>query len=156
MAPGTATRSGSRDSLASLDTTPGTLVEHSADTREAPKMLYCVFDCGPPRDERRFAHAFTNTGTAQNPRWMCRSCNGARKALDFAAKGNPESKEALANLRKTDVEQWKALVRSCRVRDEFYDQAGTPGLANVQERRPRSSAGQAQSGNPWPSRTRGR
>ena len=76
-------------------------------------MVYCIFDCGPPRH----ISLCTNTGTSANPRWMCYGCNGARKAMEYAARtSTPEAKKAFDAFRKCDTEAYKAKVRSLRAK----------------------------------------
>ena len=77
-------------------------------------FVWCVFDCAPvPQHKSRCV----NTATPANPRWMCSPCNAARKALDYAHKSaSAEQRAALSNLKRTDGEQYKAKVRSLRVR----------------------------------------
>ena len=63
------------------------------------KMYMCVFDCGPPRAEQ----LMTNTGTHQNPRWMCKPCNNARKAIEWMANkaSDGQLKQTLDEMKKT-------------------------------------------------------
>ena len=86
--------------------------------------VYCIFDCGPPRH----ISLCTNTGTSANPRWMCHGCNGARKAMGYAARtATEEAKKAFDTFRKGDTEAYKAKVRSLRVRQP-NDPPGTCGM----------------------------
>ena len=59
-------------------------------------LVSCVFGCGPPRP---IVH-MTNTATQVSPRWTCRPCNGARKAIEGQCNKDPKTKLALINLKK--------------------------------------------------------
>ena len=96
------------------------------------KMYLCVYDCGPARPD----FLMTNTATAQNPRWMCRPCNNARKALEWMANKDKSGqlKSALDDLKKNDPEAWKAKVRATRIRDPA-EPAGLPGVDSLGARK---------------------
>ena len=101
------------------------------------KMYMCVFYCGPPRAEQ----LMTNTGTHQNPRWMCKPCNNARKAIEWMANkaSDGQLKQILDEMKKNDPEAWKAKVRAVRVRDPA-EPAGLSGLDNISARKSAISA----------------
>ena len=94
------------------------------------KKLLCVFDCGPPRP----VTTLTNTGTSANPRWMCKPCNNARKAMEWMVNKDPAAKATLIELKKNDPELWKAKVRATRVREQG-EPAGMPGVDSLQARK---------------------
>ena len=100
------------------------------DTMTGEAMAMCIFDCGGPRP----LSTMTNTATHANPRWMCPPCNGARKAIEFAAKGNPDTQLQLQQLKKNDPELWKQKVRACRIRPSD-DPVGAPGVDTLGSRR---------------------
>ena len=90
----------------------------------------CVFDCGPPRP----VTMLTNTGTSANPRWMCRPCNNARKAMEWMVNKDAAAKDTLIEIKKNDPELWKAKVRATRVREQG-EPAGLPGVDSLQARK---------------------
>ena len=59
-------------------------------------LVSCVFGCGPPRPVTHM----TNTATHVSPRWMCRPCNGARKAIEGQCNKDPQLKASLIKLKK--------------------------------------------------------
>jgi hypothetical protein len=89
-------------------------------------FVSCVFDCGPPRPLPQC----TNTGTHNNPRWMCKPCNGARKAIELMASKERQTKLNLVTLKAADPQQWKQKVRAARIR--FPGEAC--GVGTVSER----------------------
>ena len=99
-----------------------------SDTLASANMVSCCFDCGPPRH----VSLCVNTGTQRHPRWFCKPCNGARRALDLAAKNTGHLNE-LKSLKKKDPEAYKAKIRSCRIKTAD-DPPGTLGLRDNHER----------------------
>ena len=99
-----------------------------ADSLAAAGMVECVFDCGPPRH----VSTCTNTGTHAHPRWMCKGCNGASRALDLAARNSGHFEE-LKEMKKRDPEAYKAKIRQCRVRSSD-DPPGTHSLRDNKQR----------------------
>ena len=94
-------------------------------------MGKCCFDCGPPRPLRQL----TNSATQNHPRWTCNPCNNARKAIEAQARQDTQTKKNLDNLKKTNTEEWKAIVRASRIVGPD-DHPGAPG---VKDRVARSS-----------------
>ena len=98
----------------------------SSMVNEGPSIYAdCVFGCGPPRP----TYLMVNTGTATHPRWMCKPCNGARKAIEHQAKNDTALKASLSNLKKRDPDLWRAKVRSCRIQDVNAPPPGQLGFS---------------------------
>ena len=93
-------------------------------------MVQCCFDCGPPRP----SCTMHNVGKVGKPRWMCPGCNGARKALEWACKGNPALRESLKTLKTTDFELYKAKVRAARIRQPG-EPSTMPGVLDLPARK---------------------
>ena len=112
--------------------TVGMAIEEAAATPGKTTALgKCMFDCGPPRPYSQL----TNTATHVYPRWMCNPCNNARKALESYArkKDNSEILKAINHLKKTDLEQWKSMVRASRIRSAD-DPPAMPGVLDLTAR----------------------
>ena len=72
---------------------------------------FCIFECGPTRVDCK------DFGQKDCPRWMCPPCNGARRALDYAANhsGIRGQRASLRAMKQGDPDLYKAKVRASRI-----------------------------------------